>query len=105
MQMPADQTKHIYVSADLSSTYGGVISLTTPLEEGRVLERDATNRGNITGYAAYTSREQGISLAQRLSTCVRYTSPTEFTTTETQDQGLESSRPSAAEHGFWLARL
>ena len=75
MQLPADQTEHVYVAARLNSTYGSLTFYTTPKEKGRVQKGNAADTGNITGYAACTGRraEQDISLAQRLSDRMRYT--------------------------------
>ena len=84
MQMPADQTEHVHVAARLNNTYGSLMLHTTLLEKGRVLHRDAADAANITGFAAYTSGEQGISLAQHISVHARYISPAEFTSTELQ---------------------
>ena len=107
--MPASQVESVHIAARLNGTYGSLVLYTTPQEKRRILERDAADAGNITGYAAYTSRaaEQDVILAQRLSVNMRYTSPTHLTTAEIhtiiKDQGTADF--CAAEQCFRLARL
>ena len=82
MQLPADQTEHVYVAARLKSTYCSLTFCTTTQEKIRVQECNAADTGNITGYAVYTGRkaEQDISLAQNLSVRMRYTNTSDITT-------------------------
>ena len=84
MQLPADQTEHVYVAARLNSTYGSLTFYTTPVEKSCVQECNATDTGNVKGYAAYYDRkaEQDIRLAQRLSVRMRYISTSDITTTD-----------------------